>query len=166
VIQFSLSNNISIYTPQRACACIAARMILQSSKGQSSFFALNCIGNRFDCIHPLTARAMRLYQAIILTHMLYSVPLSNISKTEIEMLERVHRKILHSTQGFQQKAECYGMAVATGTKDSVLKRSSSSSNLLFNSRLYIATHKLVLRHVLAQIMDVYNAATTGQAQSS
>ena len=140
-------------------------MILQSTKGQSSFLALNCITGLAASIHSLPMH-MRLYQVVILTRILYSVPLSNISKTEIEMLERVHRKIPHSIQGFQQKAVCYGMAVATGTKDSVLKRSSSSSNLLFNSRLYIATHKLVLWHVLAQIMDVYNAATTGQAQSS
>ena len=59
-----------------------ARTILQTSRGCSSFFALNRFGTKFGCTHPLTA--LRLYQAFSLPRMLYGASLWNISKTEIE----------------------------------------------------------------------------------
>ena len=91
-----------------------ARTILQTSRGRSSFFALNRFGSRFGCIHPLTA--LRLYQAISLPHMLYGAPLSNISNTEMEMRERVHRKILRTIQGLPIRCPKVGVLWMADTR--------------------------------------------------
>ena len=95
---------------------------MQTSGGQSSFFTLNCIGTRFGYTHPLTA--LRLYQAISLPRMLYGAPLWNISNTEMEMYERVHRKILRTIQGLTIGCPKVGVLWMAGTnniKDIALK---------------------------------------------
>ena len=56
--------------------------------------------------------------------MLYGASLWNISKTEIEMFERVHRKILRTIQGLPvrcPKAGVLWMAGAKNIKDIILK---------------------------------------------
>ena len=65
--------------------------------GRSSFFVLNRTGTRFGCLHPITA--LRLYTSIFLPKMLYGAELWSLSNTELEMLERSHRKILRTIQG-------------------------------------------------------------------
>ena len=65
--------------------------------GRSSFFALNQTGTRFGCLHPITA--IRLYTSISLPKMLCGAELWSLSNTELEMLERSHRKILGTIQG-------------------------------------------------------------------
>ena len=99
-----------------------ARTILQTSRGRSSFFALNRFGTRLGCTHPLTA--LRLYQTISLPRMLYGAPLWNISNTEMEMYERVHWKILRTIQGLPIRCPKVGvlwMADTKYIKDIVLK---------------------------------------------
>ena len=68
--------------------CTAAR---------SSFFALNSIGSRFGCLHPLTS--YRLYQTLCIPILLYGAEIWTLSKAELNMLERVHRNILRTIQG-------------------------------------------------------------------
>ena len=69
----------------------------QLSKGRSSFFALNRYGSRFGCLHPITA--LKLYQTFSLPRLLYGAELWNLSQTELNMFERLHRKILRTIQG-------------------------------------------------------------------
>ena len=68
--------------------CTAAR---------SSFFALNSIGSMFGCLHPLTS--YRLYQTLCIPILLYGAEIWTLSKVELNMLEQVHRNILHTIQG-------------------------------------------------------------------
>ena len=68
--------------------CTAAR---------SSFFALNSIGSMFGCLHPLTS--YRLYQTLCIPILLYGAEIWTLSKVELNMLEQIHRNILHTIQG-------------------------------------------------------------------
>ena len=63
----------------------------------SSFFALNSIGSRFGCLHPLTS--YQLYQTLCIRILLYGAEIWTLSKVELNMLERVHEKILRTIQG-------------------------------------------------------------------
>ena len=65
--------------------------------GRSAFFALNGVGSRFGCLHPITS--YRLYQALCLPITLYGSELWSLTKTELLMLERAHSKILRTIQG-------------------------------------------------------------------
>ena len=67
------------------------------TSARSCFFALNSIGSRFGCLHPLTS--YRLYQTLCIAILLYSAEIWTLSKVELNMLERVHRKILRTIQG-------------------------------------------------------------------
>ena len=64
-------------------------------------FALNSMGTRFGCLHPLTS--LRLYRSLCLPIMLYGSELWFLTKTELMFLERVHRKILRSLDSFVAK---------------------------------------------------------------
>ena len=73
------------------------RTLRHINLGRSSFFALNRVGTRFGCLHPITA--LRLYTSIALPRMLYGAEIWCLTNTELEMLERAHRKILRTVQG-------------------------------------------------------------------
>ena len=64
----------------------------RASAARSAFFALNAVGSRFGCLHPLTS--LKLYQALCLPIMLYGAEIWSFTKTELLFLERVHRRIL------------------------------------------------------------------------
>ena len=74
-----------------------ARTNLQLSKGRSSFFALNRYGSRFGCLHPIIA--LKLYSTFSLPCLLYDAKLWDSTKTELNMFEHLHRKILRTMQG-------------------------------------------------------------------
>ena len=59
--------------------------------------ALNAVGSRFGCLHPLTS--LKLYQALCLPIMLYGAEIWSLTKSELLILERVHRRILRTIQG-------------------------------------------------------------------
>ena len=69
----------------------------RATSARSAFFALNSVGTRFGCLHPLTS--LRLYRSLCLPIMLYGSELWFLTKTELLFLERVHRKILRTIQG-------------------------------------------------------------------
>ena len=64
------------------------------SSARSAFYALNSIGSRFGSLHPITS--YRLYQCLCLPILLYGSEIFTLTKTELLILERVHRKILRS----------------------------------------------------------------------
>ena len=80
--------------------------------GRSSFFALNRVGTRFGCLHPITA--LRLYTSISLPKMLYGAELWSLTNTELEMLERSHRKILRTIQGLPLRCPKEGVGTLLG----------------------------------------------------
>ena len=61
----------------------------RATAARSAFFALNSVGSRFGCLHPLTL--LKLYQSLCLPILLYGSELCCITKTELMFLERVHR---------------------------------------------------------------------------
>ena len=67
------------------------------SAARSAFFALNAVGSRFGCLHPITTH--RIYSTLCLPILLYSAELWALPKTELQIMERVHRKILRTAQG-------------------------------------------------------------------
>ena len=80
---------------------------------RSTFFALNAVGSRFGCLHPLTSFC--LYSSFCLPILLYGCELWCITKTEITMLERVHRKILRTIQGLPLRCPAKALQILMGT---------------------------------------------------
>ena len=74
-----------------------AKISNRCSAGRSAFFALNSIGARFGCLHPITSH--KLYSSLCLPVTLYGSEFWSLTKTELTMLERSHRKILRTIQG-------------------------------------------------------------------
>ena len=70
-------------------------------KGRSSFFALNRYGSRFGCLHPLSA--LKPYLTFSLPRLLYGAELWDLTKVELNMFERMHRKILRTIQGLRTR---------------------------------------------------------------
>lgn len=60
--------------------------------GHCAFFALNAVRSRIGSLHPITS--YRLYSSLSLPIMLYGSELWKVSKSDILMLNRVHKKIL------------------------------------------------------------------------
>ena len=85
-----------------------ARTNLQLSKGCSSFFALNRYGSRFGCLHPIIA--LKLYSTFSLPRLLYGAELWDLTKTELNMFEHLHRKMLRTTFRFRTKHSSAGDA--------------------------------------------------------
>ena len=69
----------------------------RSTVGKSAFFALNTVGSRFGCLHPITSYGV--YSTLCLPIMLYGSELWSLSNTELNILECTHRKILCTIQG-------------------------------------------------------------------
>ena len=77
--------------------------------GGVGFFALNVVGTRFGCLHPLT-----FYSTFCLSVMLYGCELWVPSKSEFLMLERVHRKILRTIQGLPIRCSSLALQILVG----------------------------------------------------
>ena len=92
-----------------------ARTSERCAAGRSAFFALNAVGSRFGCLHPVTSH--RLYSTLSLPIMLYGCELWSISKTESLMLERVHRKILRTIQGLPVRCPSVALTSLLGSRD-------------------------------------------------
>lgn len=81
----------------------------QISLGRSTFFALNRVGARFGCLHPRISA--HLYSCLVLPRMLYGAELWSLTKTEMEMIERMHCKILRTIQGLPTRCPREGVRV-------------------------------------------------------
>ena len=73
-----------------------SHMTEQSTAGRSAFFALNAVGSRFGCLHPITS--YKLYSTLSIPIMLYGSELWSLTSTELNILECTHRKILCTIQ--------------------------------------------------------------------
>ena len=67
------------------------------SAARSAFFALNAVGSQFGCLHPITTH--RLYSTLCLPILVYGAELWVLPKSELQIMERIHRKILRTAQG-------------------------------------------------------------------
>ena len=65
--------------------------------GKNAFFALNTVGSRFGCLHPITSYGV--YSTLCLPNMPYGSELWSLSNPELNILECTHHKILCTIQG-------------------------------------------------------------------
>ena len=72
------------------------RTMERASSARSAFFALNSVGTWFGLLHPSTS--IKLYKTYCIPIMLFSSELWKLTKTELQILERTHNKILRSIQ--------------------------------------------------------------------
>ena len=85
----------------------------RATAGRSAFFSLNAIGARFGNLHPSTS--IKLYSTLCLPILLFGSEIWSPSKTEILMLERVHRKILRTIQGLPTRCPSSALNGLVGT---------------------------------------------------
>ena len=74
--------------------CHAPQSGAQQGEVHSSHLTL---GSRFGCLHPVTS--YKLYSTLSIPIMLYGSELWSLTSTELNILERTHRKILRTIQG-------------------------------------------------------------------
>ena len=119
--------------------CTAAR---------SSFFAMNSIGSRFGCLHPLTS--YRLYQTLCIRILLYG---AEISKVELNMLEWVHRKILRTIQGLP--THCHSSSLNSMLGSSNIESVIFQRKLNFiNSIINLDNNSLPKKLLIKRIQDL------------
>ena len=96
------------------------------SSACSAFYALDTIGSRFGSLHPITS--IRLYQSLCLPILLYGCEVSTPTKSELLMMERVHRKILRTVQGLPVRCKSFLLMSLLGSlsiEDFVMQRKLS-----------------------------------------
>ncbi len=120
------------------------------SRGRSSFFALNAVGARFGCLHPATT--LKLYTTICLPIMLFGSELWVISKTEILMLERAHRKILRTIQGLPTRCPAVALNSLLGTLPINMCLAGRKLNFIF-ATLNLAPDSLARTVLLERLAD-------------
>ena len=86
------------------------RISSRCSAGRSAFFALNSVGARFGCLHPITSHKLYAYQLCCMG--LSSGPLT---KSDLNMLERTHRKILRTIQGLPTRCPSLALTSLIGS---------------------------------------------------
>ena len=84
------------------------------TSGRSAFYALNGVGLRFGCLHPIMSH--RLYQALCLPITLYGSELWSLTKAELLMLERAHSKILRTIQGLPTRCPLAALRSLLGSR--------------------------------------------------
>ena len=79
-----------------------SRTTERCTAGRSAFSALNSVGLRFGCFHPVTSR--RLYSTLCLPIVLHGSELWSLSNTKLNILECINREILamHHPRPFKQ----------------------------------------------------------------
>ena len=82
------------------------------SAARSAFYSLNSIGTRFGHLHPLTS--LRLYRALSLPILLYGSEIWTLSKSELLLMERLHRKILCTLQGLPTRCKSSALTTLLG----------------------------------------------------
>ena len=86
----------------------------RATSGRSAFFALNSVGSRFGCLHPLTS--LKLYNFLCMPILLYGYELWTLSRTELLLLERVHRKIHRTIQDLPIRCKSASLTTLPGSR--------------------------------------------------
>ena len=118
------------------------------SAGRSSFYTLNTVGSRFGCLDPLTS--LRLYSSLCLPIMLYGCELWSPTKSELLMLERVHRRILRTIQGLPLRCNSLALQCLMGTVSitSLIHQRQLNFVLSFRSLPLDSPHRLVFQALI------------------
>ena len=85
------------------------------ASGRSAFYALNSVGSRFGCLHPITS--FKLYKALSLPILLYGCEVLSYNKSNLAMMSRVHRKILRTIQGLPTRCPNSALNTLLGSLD-------------------------------------------------
>ena len=107
-----------------------SRTTERSTAGRSAFFALNAVGSRFGCLHPVTS--YKLYSTLSIPIMLYGSELWSLTSTELNILERTHRKILPTIQGLPIRCPAAALQSLIGSR-SILSYMSQRQLAFINS---------------------------------
>ncbi len=102
----------------------------RASRGRSAFFALNAVGARFGSLHPHTI--LKLYRTLCFPTLLFGSELWMLTKTELLMLERVHRKILRTIQGLPTRYPSTALNFLLGTVPINKAIASRKLNFIFS----------------------------------
>ena len=103
-------------------------------------------GTRFGCLHPSTS--LKLYNVVCLPIMLFGSEIWNSTKTEVLMLERVHRKILRTIQGFPLRCPASGLRGLAGSMD--IQSYISQRNLSFIFSIISLQPDVLVRKLLTE----------------
>ncbi len=71
------------------------------------------MGARFGCLHPITSH--KLYSSLCLPIMLYGSELWSLKKSDLNMLERTHRKLLRTIQGLPTRCPSLALSSLIGS---------------------------------------------------
>lgn len=83
------------------------------SQARSSFFALQAMGSRFGCVHPLTA--LKLVKALPLSLLQFGLEVIHPTNSELTMMERGQRTMLRAILGLPVRAPALGIHSLLGT---------------------------------------------------
>ena len=122
---------------------------LQSiSSSRSAFYAIQSVGPRFGCLHPLTSR--KLFFGFALSILIFGLEVIFPSRSELRMLERCQLSILKSILGLPSRTSSLGIHLLMGTYPIALV--AARSHLLFLRCIIImpdsSTAKAILLHRL------------------
>ena len=126
------------------------------TSGRSAFFALNAVGSRFGRLNPTTS--YKLYSALSLPILLYGSELWILSKFNILMLNRIHRKILRTIQGLPVRCPSVALTALIGSND--IQKLIQARQLSFvNSFACMAETDLPKQVLLARLNSNMNKGT-------
>ncbi len=101
------------------------------SSAGSAFYAIQAVGPRFGCLHPLTS--LKLFYAYSFCILCFSYDLLSPTKSELLMLERCQLSILQSILGLPSSTNSLAIHHLLGTIPMAL--SLTEAHLLFLLRL-------------------------------
>ena len=135
----------------------------RASAGRSAFFGLNMLGSRFGCLHPSTS--YRLYSTFSIPIMLYGSEIWKITNSEVLLLERVHRKIVRTVQGFPTRCPVSALNGSVGSLD--IDRRIIQRKLSFAYAITTLFEEYVVRSVLAErVSNGFSEASVISSQTT
>ena len=124
-----------------------SRMNERATAGRSAFFSLNAISTRFGSLHPSTT--LKLYCALCPPILPFGSEIWSPSKTEILMLERVHRKILRTIQGLPTRCSSSALNDLAGTLSVHSVLTQRKLSVIFS----IASPNTLVRNVVVERLN-------------
>ena len=136
-----------------------SRTTERSTAGRSAFFALNAVGSRFGCLHPVTL--YKLYLTLSIPIMLYGSELWSLTSTELNILERTHRKILRTIQGLPIRCPAAALQSLIGSR-SILSYISQRQLAFINSIINMQASDLPKQLLKARVVNPRAKGITGK----